>query len=118
MTAPSAFVPDYSDLLIQIMAENDDEYAGLKTLHGPFGKWNEFRVILVRSIMLEHRTRPPVAGAANWTEKLLDAAAHNDPRYRVFVLDGAKQANRFHQMAEQRGELAAQSAGQSFGGVR
>lgn len=116
--SPSQFVPDYSDLLIQIMGENDDEYAALKTLHGPFGKWEHFRVSLVRSLMLEHRTRPPVAGATTWTDKLLDAAAHNDPRYRTFLLDGAKQADRFHKMSVERGEAAALASGQSFGGVR
>lgn len=117
-STPSAFVPDYSDLLLQLMADNDDEYAALKTLHGPFGKWEHFRVALVRSLMLEHRTRPPVAGANSWTDKTLDAAAHNDPRYRAFILDGAKQADWYFRLAEQRGELAAQAAGQNFGSVR
>lgn len=115
---PSSFVPDYSDLLLQLIGDSDDEYAALKTLHGNFGKWDDFRVVLVRSILLEMRTRPPVAGATNWTDKLLEAASHNDPRYRVFLLEGAKQAVRFHRMAEQRGELAAQAAGQNFGSVR
>lgn len=119
MTAtPSAFVPDYSDLLLQLMADNDDEYAALKTLHGPFGKWEHFRVVLKESLVLEHRTRPPCAGATSWTDKLLSAAAHNDPRYRVFLLDGAKQADWYFRLAEQRGELAAQAAGQNFGSVR
>lgn len=119
MTAtPSAFVPDYSDLLVQLMADNDDTYAALKTLHGPFGKWEHFRVALKWSLFLEHRTRPPVAGATAWTDKLLDAAAHNDPRYRVFLLEGSKQADWFNRLAEQRGEAAAMAAGQSFGGVR
>lgn len=119
MTAtPSAFVPDYSDLLLQLMADNDDEYAALKTLHGNFGKWENFRTVLLSSLKLEMRTRPPVAGASSWTDKLLDAAAHNDPRYRTFLLDGAKQANWFFRLTEQRGEIAAQAAGQTFGGVR
>lgn len=117
-TAPSSFVPDYSDLLIQLMADNDDEYAALKTLHGPFGKWEHFRVALKSSILLDMRTRPPVAGATSWTDKLLEAAAHNDPRYRTFLLEGAKQADWYFRLAEQRGEIAAQAAGQSFGGVR
>jgi hypothetical protein len=115
---PSTFVPDYTDLLVQIMGESDDRYAALKTLHGPFGKWEHFRVSLVRSILLDQRTRPPAAGANNWTDKLLDAAAHNDPRYRTFLEDGAKQAMEYHQLAEQRGEQAAAAAGASFGGVR
>jgi hypothetical protein len=119
MTAtPANFVPDYSDLLVQLVADNDDTYAALKTLHGNFGKWEHFRVALVRSLMLEHRTRPPVAGANSWTDKLLDAAAHNDPRYRAFILDGAKQADWFHRLAEQRGEAAAMAAGQTYGGIR
>lgn len=115
---PSNFVPDYSDLLLQLMADNDDEYAALKTLHGPFGKWEHFRVVLKESLMLEHRTRPPVAGASTWTDKLLSAAAHNDPRYRAFILDGAKQGDWFHRLEVQRGEIAAAAAGQNFGSVR
>ena len=115
---PSTFVPDYSDLLLQIIGDSDDEYSALKTLYGPFGKWEHFRTVLVRSLELEHRTRPPVAGANTWTDKLLTAAAHNDPRYRVFLMEGAKQANRFFEMEKARGELAAQAAGQGFGGVR
>jgi hypothetical protein len=119
MTAtPSSFVPDYSDLLIQLMADNDDEYAALKTLHGSYGKWENFRVILLSSLKLEMRTRPPLAGTTGWTDKLMEAAAHNDPRYRVFVMDGAKQARWFFRLAEQRGEAAALAAGNTFGGIR
>lgn len=115
---PSVFVPDYSDIVIQLMAENDDEYAALKTLHGPFGKWEHFRVSLVRSLFLEHRTRPPVAGATTWTDKLLDAAAHNDPRYRMFLLMGAESADKFYRLERERGEMAAAASGQTFGGIR
>jgi hypothetical protein len=115
---PSAFVPDYSDLLVQLVADTDNEYAALKTLHGPFGKWEHYRVALKHSILLECRTRPPVAGASNWTDKLLDAAAHNDPRYRAFLDQGTKEASRFHGMMEARGELAQAEAQQQYGGVR
>lgn len=115
---PTAFVPDYSDLLVQLMADTQDEYAALKTLHGPFGKWEHYRVALKWSLFLEHRTRPPVAGSDKWTEKLLDAAAHNDPRYRAFLDEGAKQAVRFTILQEERGEQAQEVARQSFGGVR
>lgn len=115
---PSTFVPDYSQLLVQLMADNDDEYAALKTLHGPFGKWEHYRVALKWSLFLDHRTRPPVAGATTWTDKLLDAAAHNDPRYRTFLDDGSAQADRYHILAEQRGEQAQLVAQQGFGGVR
>lgn len=119
MTAtPSAFVPNYEDLVVQLMGESDNEYAVLKTLHGPFGKWEHFRISLVRSLLLEHRTRPPVAGANNWTDKLLDAAAHNDPRYRTFLDEGTKQAIRYNELAEQRGDLQAQANGQTFSGIR
>jgi hypothetical protein len=115
---PSVFVPDYSDLIVQLMTETQDEYAVLKTLHGPFGKWEHYRVVLKESLVLEHRTRPPCAGATTWTDKLLIAAAHNDPRYRSFLDQGSAQGVKFNHLAELRGEQAAEVARQGFGGVR
>lgn len=115
---PSAFVPDFSDLLVQLVADTDNEYAALKTLHGPFGKWEHYRVALKESLVLEHRTRPPCAGASTWTDKLLIAAAHNDPRYRAFLDQGTREANRFNDLMEKRGEVAQEIAAQQYGGVR
>jgi hypothetical protein len=100
------------------MAETQDEYAALKTLHGPFGKWEHYRTVMAASLLLDMRTRPPVAGATVWTDKLLHAAAHNDPRYRAFLDQGSKQGVRYASLAEQRGEQAAEVARQGFGGVR
>lgn len=115
---PSVFVPDYSDLVTQLMAETDNEYAVLKTLHGTFGKWEHYRTVMAASLLLEQRTRPPVAGATQWTDKLLHAAAHNDPRYRAFLIQGTMQGVRYNALAEERGEQAAEVARQTFGGVR
>jgi hypothetical protein len=117
-TIPSVFVPDYSDLLVQIMADNDDEYAALKTLHGPFGKWEHFRVSLKWALFLEARTKPAPTGAKDWTDKLLDAAAHNDQRYQDFLLEGSREANRFHVLAQERGEIAQAANTGQFPGVR
>lgn len=115
---PTVFVPDFSDLLVQAMAETQDEYAALKMLHGPFGKWNEFRVVLVRSLFYEYRTQPCPLEKGNWTEKLLDAAAHNDARYIAFIQEGAKQAAKYQAMAEQRREQYAEYAAQNYPATR
>lgn len=115
---PTTFVPDYSDLLVQLVAESDNEYAALKALHGNFGKWEAFRVALKSAILLEARAAEPPAGAKSWTDELLKAAAHADPRYLAFIKEGAKQGTRFHDIAEARGEIAQQESARQFGGVR
>lgn len=104
---PTVFVPDYSDLILQIRGESDDEYTALKTLHGPFGKWEHYRTALVSSLILEYRTKPAPAGAKDWTDKLLHAASHNDKRYLDFLDDGSKQGRRFYDLTVERGEQAA-----------
>lgn len=98
---PTVFVPDYSDLLLQQLAITDNEYAALKSLYGNNGVWDQHRVILVRSLTLWHRaTRCPYGD--KWTEKLLDAAAHNDERYRAFVDRSASEAALFEKLSDQR----------------
>jgi hypothetical protein len=115
---PTVFVPDYSEIIVQLMAENDDEYAALKTLHGYLGKWEHLRAALKYSLFLEYRAKEPPAGAKAWTDELLKAASHNDKRYLDFLDQGTMQGDRFHVLASARGDIAQLENQRQYGGIR
>ena len=115
---PTSFAPDFSDVLIQLMGETQNEYAALKALHRHDGKWDVLRAALVRKILMEKRQGPPPEGVKQWTDKLLDAAAHSDPRYIAFCTQGAVEAARFEEMTDERVAQAAEIAQMTYNPTR
>lgn len=101
---PTTFKPDYSDLLAQSLTVTQDEWVALRNLHGTFGKWEHARKRLLSVIILELRAGAPPQGATSWTDKLIDAAAHADPRYGKFLDIGIIEGAMFYKLDDQRAD--------------
>lgn len=74
--------------LDEITAELDateEEWSRLGALHGPFGKWDNLRKARLAIIAMKLREQTPPAGAAKWTDDLLDKAAHAHADYVELV---------------------------------
>ena len=80
------------------------EYAGLKSLHGPFGKFDHFRKQLVEALKVRVRLRL-LEKEVKVTESMIDAMAHNEPEYLKLLEDGQKDATRYIVLEMQVTEL-------------
>lgn len=107
-------VEPIDDLLAQLSA-TEAEWAHLRALHGPYGKWDNLRKNLLSVVSLRVRQQPPPMGAIKWTDDLTEAAAHADEDYRAFVNNGVIEGAEFWQMdAEREGIWARINRGQAL----
>lgn len=107
-------VEPIDDLLAQLEA-TQAEWAHLRALHGPYGKWDNLRKNFLSVTMLKVRGGTPPNGAPKWTDDLTEAAAHADPDYQSFVANGVKEAAEYVTMdAEREGIWARINRGQAL----
>lgn len=70
------------------------EYAALRALHGPGGKWDAKRKALLEATKIRARMVCD-AEQKKTTEGLIDAMAHGDDQYVAFVDEGIVSATRY-----------------------
>lgn len=116
---PTTFKADYTDVIVQLMAETQDEYAALDAVHGSFGLFDDLRKVQLSYAFLRCRAdATPPDGADRWTDKLLDAAAHTDASYIAFLMQGLLDRNRFKALGEVRAQQAAEVGVQNHNAAR
>ena len=89
------------------------EYAHLRALHGPNGKWDAKRKALleatkIRARMLCQQRNEKV------TEGLIDAMAHADDQYVDFIEEGVSGATRYVQLETAISEIEERIRGREF----
>lgn len=69
-----------------------DRYNALRAMHGPFGKWEHRRKMLLESLKLRYFNPEPTdpERPEKGTKDLIDAWAHSHPIYLAFVHNGEK----------------------------
>ena len=70
------------------------EYATLRALHGPGGKWDARRKAMLEAMKIRARL-DMTARAEKITESAVDAYGHADPQYIAFVDQGILDATRY-----------------------
>lgn len=70
------------------------EYASLRALHGPNGKWDAKRKSYLEAMKIKARLALKESGE-KITDATVDAYAHADDAYVQFLLDGELAATRF-----------------------
>ena len=70
------------------------EYATLRALHGPNGKWDARRKSMLEAMKIKARMTLKAAGE-KITEAMVDAEAHADPQYIAFLDAGDAGAIRY-----------------------
>ncbi len=70
------------------------EYAPLKALHGPFGKFDFKRKAMLEACKIRARMEMQQKGE-KITESAVDALGHADPQYIAFVDEGIVAATRY-----------------------
>jgi ferritin len=95
------------DSLLDLQAQRRQlipEYASLRALHGPNGKWDAKRKALLEATKIRARM---VCQQKNEkvTEGLIDAMAHADEQYMQFIEWGIEGATRFVVLENQIADL-------------
>lgn len=80
------------------------EYARLKALHGPNGKWDAKRKAMLEAMKIRARMELTERGE-KITEDKVDAYGHADEQYVAFVDRGIEDATRFVELDNQITEI-------------
>ena len=80
------------------------EYAVLRALHGPNGKWDARRKARLEAAKIQARIDLVKTGE-KVTEAMVDAMGHGDPGYVQFIEDGIVGATRFIELETEVSEL-------------
>ncbi len=81
------------------------EYAKLKALHGPNGKWDAYRKALLEALKIRHRAALTKSGE-KITEAYIDALAHGDDQYVTMIGEAIDQATRYVELDTRMAEIA------------
>ena len=115
---PTEFLPDDVDGLLALLEQDEARWAKLKALHGPYGKWTDARKAMLAVRKLEIRKDAPPAGAAKWTDDLLDTAGHADTEYRDLVDTAIADAEQFHLLDAKRERILIKTRSLTYNPVR
>lgn len=80
------------------------EYAALRALHGPFGKWDPRRKAMLSVVKVKVRSAAQAA-AQKITEAAIDDEAHADPQYIAVVDQGIDEATRYAMLDMEMSEI-------------
>ena len=115
---PTEFLPDDVDSLLNLLDNDENEWADGAALYASFGLWDDKRKLVLSECALELRAGPPPKGATAWTDKLLDVAAHAHQTYKTFMADSEREAKRFRKLEARRILVTLKAKALSYNPVR